>query len=253
MANIIDKLMNKMDPEQQKFFTEGMERHKGFDKHRSVPTSEGEKAVSVLDEMSTHIKDRLVSRIGEREPREGRDYSNIISSDLEATGMISGSELRDRFLEAETGKDIGTGYQEWEGAQDITSLRNRPGSIAAELEGKLNLGQFRMSGKTKSGEDYEFDVWGEPGKYQYSAGGETFPLSDELYNKWRTNLEERTGRVMEEKPGGLTSDEVYDAWVGEKKVSVGQPTNIGEVPEGYTASGRKENIVDRLVGKFKRG
>lgn len=225
---------------------------------RKFVTSElakGSNILDALDGVSSHVKNETGRTVSERSGDSQGGYKNKDSGsvnvmDLTSKGL-SGRSLDRQIVEANlSGGSIISGESNADMFLENVNLNVAKGSVAEQLMGNKQFSEFSISGESKAGNKYNFEVMGQPGSYMYRAlhgkDKEFYPLSDKQFGKWSDQMKEKTKRM-----GALESDpyasEIREAWRGEEGTA--EP-NLEKVTYGQKAA-NPSGTIGSIMNKFK--
>ena len=179
-------------------------------------------AIDKLESQEAHVKSKTSTRIGSKKIANVDVFSDYTSVDYPKAGT--------KFSES-TSEVIADGYQNFSENSGKTVKKDSP----ADKAGKKTWGEFNVSGMDKSVGDYSYRAWQEEGdggknKYMFSGkdkDGKPFEneLSEDTYNKWSTNLDERAERLANTTSADTSSVEnIKRLTRGKAEVSTGALT-----------------------------
>jgi len=179
-------------------------------------------AISGLESQQADVKSKTSKRMGSNKVANVDVYSDLSSVNYPKAGTK---------LSESTSEVTADGYRSFSENAGKTVTKDSP----ADKAGKKTWGEFNVSGMDKSVGDYSYSAWqeeGDDGKSKYLFSGEDQDgkpfeneLSEDTYNLWSTNLDERAERLADTTSTDTSSVEnIKKLTRGKAEVSVGAAT-----------------------------
>lgn len=223
---------------------------KGFNKYSDNPKAAN--LLAAIDGLSTNINSSLSHSMNEGEIGRPSGYGAEDTGALSISGLssagLSGQTLENQIIEANLDSSSTISNK---GSSDMfleyTDLNRPKGSVAAQVAGEKRFGEFLIEGTSKDGNRYSFEVYGEPGAYQYRAlhgdDHKYYPLSDKQYERWSDQMKAKAQR-LKDLPSNPYSSEIRKAWRGPAGTAIPGETTAAATPD-------KQNIISGIMNKFK--